>query len=229
MGGARCRRGETPVNSREAAATTRMNLVRARRRLERVSRGIALLRRKREALVVEFFRLARPAADARGVIAECSARAYPALLRALTVQGQTALRAIGWPARDLSVEIRPGQVWGISVSDLTGRPPLARTLEARGTAPGSAGPAAVRTAEQFEELADLLLDAAPKEMLIRRLGEALAQTTRQVNTLERRVSPALQTRATVIRRALEEREREDRLRLRFLARGRARGGGGPAP
>ncbi len=65
-------------------------------------------------------------------------------------------------------------------------------------------------------------------MLIRRLGEALAQTTRQVNTLERRVSPALQARATVIRRALEEREREDRLRLRFLARGRARGPAGRA-
>ncbi len=200
-----------------------MNLVRARRRLERVGKGVALLRRKREALVAEFFRLARPAASARSVIAECCARAYPVLLRALTVQGQPALRAIGWPARDLAVEIRPGQVWGISVSDISSRPPLARTLEARGTAPGSAGPAAVRTAEEFETLADLLLDAAPREMLIRRLGEALAQTTRRVNTLERRVSPALRARTSLIRRTLDEREREERLRLRFLARRRAPG------
>ena len=41
-----------------------MNLVRARRELDRVKRGIGLTRRKREALVAELFRLARPAVDA---------------------------------------------------------------------------------------------------------------------------------------------------------------------
>lgn len=214
-------RGKAAVSAREAAASTRINLVRTRRRLERVGKGIALLRRKREALVVEFFHLARPAADARMVIVERCARAYPALLRALAVNGQPVLQALGWPGREPLVEIRAGQVWGISVSDIATRPPLSRTLEARGTTPAGAGPAAVEAAEEFEGLADLLLDAAPREMLIRRLGEALARTTRQVNTLERRVSPGLQFRANIIRRGLEEREREERVRLRFLSRKRA--------
>lgn len=214
------------MSARETAASTRMNLVRARRRLERVGKGIALLRRKREALVVEFFHLARPAADARKIISERCARCYPALLRALAFNGQPVLRALGWPGRELPIEIRTGQVWGIPVSDVAARPPLSRTVEERGTSPGTTGPAAVEAAEEFEGLVDLLLAAAPREMLIRRLGEALARTTRQVNTLERRVSPGLQARANIIRRALEEREREERLRLRFLAGKSARGPAG---
>lgn len=201
--------------------TTRMNLLRAARRLERVTRGVALLRRKREALVSELFRLARPAADARAEITNAARRAYPALLGALALHGRTGLRALAWPGRDLTVEVEPRSVWGIVVSRITGRPPLVRTLAARAAAPGLTGPAAVRATVDFERLADLLLDAAPQEMLIRRLGEALAQTSRQVNTLERRLAPALRTQVTGMRRTLDEREREERLRLKRLKSSRA--------
>jgi H(+)-transporting ATP synthase subunit D len=193
-----------------------MNLLRTARRLGQVTRGVGLLRRKREALVTELFRLARPAADARAQIADVTARAYPLLLASLGIHGHTGLRALAWPRRDLRVEIEPGSTWGIIVSRISKRPPLARTLAARATSPGFTGPAASATAAEFERLADLLLEAAPREMLIRRLGEALAQTSRQVNTLERRLAPALRVSVTHMRRALDEREREERLRLKHL-------------
>jgi V/A-type H+-transporting ATPase subunit D len=205
-----------------AMTPTRMNLIRAARRLAQVGKGVALLRRKREALVGELFRLARPAADARIEIEERTRQAYPALLAALAAHGLAGLRALAWPAREVTIEIEPGLVWGIAASTIVRRPPLTRTLGARGTAPGSSGPATVRAATEFERLTELLLDAAPREMLIRRLGEALAQTSRQVNTLERRVAPALRRQMTAVRRALEEREREERLRLKHLIRVLAR-------
>lgn len=193
-----------------------MNLLRAARRLGQVTRGVGLLRRKREALVTELFRLARPAADARAQIADATTRAYPLLLSSLAVHGRAGLRALAWPQRRLEVDVEPGSVWGIVVSRIVSRPPLARTLAARATAPGETGPAAGAATAEFERLADLLLEAAPREMLIRRLGEALAQTSRQVNTLERRLAPALRASVTGMRRALDEREREERLRLKRL-------------
>lgn len=197
-------------------APTRMNLLRAGRRLDRVRKGVQLLRRKREALVNELFRLARPAADARAQIESRTRAAYPALLRALAVHGRSALQALGWPAREVHVELAAGSVWGIPVSRIVQRTPLRRTLSARATAPGSTGPAAVAAADEFETLADLLLDAAPREMLLRRLGEALSRTSRQVNTLERRLAPRLSSQITGVRRTLEEREREEHLRLKNL-------------
>jgi V/A-type H+-transporting ATPase subunit D len=199
-------------------APTRMNLIRAGRRLDQVSKGVGLLRRKREALVSELFRLARPAADARAQIDAGTRRAYPALLGALGLRGIAGLRAAAWPTRNLRLELEPGSVWGIAVSTIVRRPALTRTLGARGTAPGSTGVATVRATTEFEHLTELLLDAAPREMLIRRLGEALSQTSRQVNTLERRVAPDLRRDMVNVRRSLDEREREERLRLKHLLR-----------
>lgn len=200
----------------ERTPPTRMNLLRATRRLGQVTRGVGLLRRKREALVTELFKLARRAADARGLIADAGTRAYPLLLAALGIHGRSGLRALGWPDRALEVEVAGGSLWGIVVSRIAARPLLLRTLAARGTAPGSTGPAAAAAASAFERLADLLLEAAPREMLIRRLGEALAMTSRQVNTLERRLAPTLRHSVTRMRRTLDEREREERLRLKRL-------------
>lgn len=200
-------------------APTRMNLLRTSRRLHRVVAGASLLRRKREALVTELFKLARPAADARVLIAERTRHAYPALVGALAAQGRDAVRALGWPTRTIGVELRPGSIWGIVVSRIEGRPEVARTLAARGAAPQLAGLAAVRAAEEFERLVALLLEAAPREALIRRLGDALARTSRQVHALERRVAPALEGQISTVRRTLEERERDERLRLKHLQRG----------
>jgi vacuolar-type H+-ATPase subunit D/Vma8 len=55
-------------------------------------------------------------------------------------------------------------------------------------------------------------------MLLQRLGGALAQTSRQVNTLERRIAPELKSRVAAILRTLEEREREEHSRLRHIKR-----------
>ena len=200
----------------ERASATRLNLLRTARRLAQVTRGVGLLRRKREALVTELFQLARPAADARVQIDATSRRAYPLLLAALGVHGRAGLRALAWPEPEITVEVVPGVLWGIVVSRIAARPALARTLAARATAPGLTGPATTAATAEFERLADLLLEAAPREMLIRRLGEALAQTSRQVNMLERRLTPALRAAVTSIRRMLDEREREERLRLKHL-------------
>jgi V/A-type H+-transporting ATPase subunit D len=197
-------------------APTRQNLIGLERRLERVAKGTALLRRKREALVAELFRLARPAATARVSIAERAATAYPLLLGALAGEGYIDLRAIAWPGRELVVEIRQGSVWGIPVSELLRRPPVRRTLAARGTPPPTAGPVTASTATAFEELTELLLDAANREALLSRLAEALSRTSRQVNTLEQRLGPELTAQRIGIRRTLDEREREEHLRLQRL-------------
>lgn len=202
----------------ERIAPTRMNLLRARKRLDRIQKGIVLLRRKREALVSEFFRRARPAAETRSEIAAQARRAYPALVRTLALHAEPGTSALGWPSRDLRVKLAPSQVWGIPVSEIVELPPVVRSLEERGTAPGSTGLAAADAASEFEKLVALLLEAAPEEMVLRRLGDELARTSRQLNTLQHRLAPAIRGRVTAIRRVLDEREREEHLRSRFLSK-----------
>ena len=200
--------------------TTRLDLLRARRRLERSAKGAGLLRRKRERLVAELFRLAHPAEDARARIAAAARAAYPALADALAAGGLAGVEAAGWPVPEHPLEVEAGTVWGVAVARILSRPRVPRTVRARGTAPAEAGPATVQAAAAFERLADLLLEAAPQEMLLQRLGVALARTSRQVQTLERRVSPRLMSEIARVRQVLEEREREERLRLRDRLGGR---------
>lgn len=208
------------MSAARRVAATRIELVRARRELERVRRGTALVRRKREALVMELFRAARPALHLRERIGDAATDAARALLDALAVHGRAGLEEIAWPPRDVTIGLRPAVVWGIPVSQVTGRTTLRRTLDARGTAPHLTGPAAADAAARFEHLAELLVETAPREQLIRRLGDAVSRTTRQVRTLEQRVTPALERQVTAVRRQLDEREREDRIRLLHVARAR---------
>ena len=201
-------------------APTRVNLLRARRELARVQRGAALIRRKREALVAELFRLARPAVGVRARITAAATAAGEALRGALAHDGADTLDAMAWPLRDPPVTIRPAQVWGIAVSDVLERAPLVRTAGARGHAPALTSRAAAATADRYERLADLLVEAAPREQRVRRLGDAVASTTRHLRTLEQRVAPRLAQEVASVRRALEEREREERIRLKHVQRGR---------
>jgi V/A-type H+-transporting ATPase subunit D len=202
-------------------APTRINLLSARRRLGQVQRGAALIRRKRDALVRELFRLARPAADVRAEIAAEFVGAYNALLGAFARHGRAGLRAIAWPSRPMSIRIEPAQVWGVSVSDLAEHAPIRRALDARGIAPATAGPAATDAARRFEAIADRLLDAAAAEQRLRRIGEAVAEESRHLRTLEQRVAPSLGVQIVTLKRALQEREREEYLRLKHLQTRRA--------
>lgn len=206
-------------------AATRMNLVRARRDLGRVRHGIGLTRRKREALVAELFRLARPAIDVRSRIAAAAAQAAEALAAALAVHGVAGLAPLGWTLGAPTVELRPVVVWGLAVTDVVGRDAVARTIDARGVAPGAIGPSAVESAARFEALVDLLIDAAPREQRVRRLGDAVRETTRRLLTLEQRVAPRLEGQVAAVRQQLEEREREEHLRLRHVRRAREGGAG----
>lgn len=199
---------------------TRLNLLRSKRRLARVREGATLLRRKREALVRELLSHARPAVDARERIGRAASEAYPALVDALGEEGSQGVRTAAQPLRDLSVTMQSIRVWGMPVGSVRETPEVERTLEARGTAPGPTTPAAIDAASAFETLTRLLLDAAPREMLLRQLGESVAQTSRQVRALEHRVEPTLIEVVARITRLLDEREREEHVRLRQFMRGR---------
>lgn len=199
---------------------TRFALVKARRGRERVDRALDLLSRKRLALVAELFRLAAPALDAREEVGRAALAAYAALLEALATRDRDELRAAAWPGRELEVELRRTEIWGVEAAEITDRPPVRRSLPARGTHPGATGPGAAAAADAFERLVELLLDAATREARLRRLGDALARTSRQLNTLEQRVLPRMERRIREIQRTLEEREREEHQRIRRILRDR---------
>lgn len=198
------------------AAPTRHALLRVRRRLERVNTAAELLGRKRKALVAELFHAARPVLEGREAVQWQAAVAYLALLQAEADRGHPLLGAVARPLREIAVELDEHVVWGLPSAAIVSHDPVQRAVSQRGFLPGDIGPAAVSTAEAFERLTQLLLDVTPRELRIRRLVHALAETSRRVNLLERRVAPTLSAELGRIASTLEEREREEQLRYRQL-------------
>ncbi|MDX1648765.1 MAG: V-type ATP synthase subunit D, partial [Myxococcota bacterium] len=145
------------------SAPTRTELVRLRRRLERVRTGAELLGRKRKALVAELFDRAGHVVNRRRVLREAAERAYAALREAQAAQGHAALRALGWPGRELPLELRTLEVWGVRAIEIVGMPQVRRGPEGRGLPPGAAGPATEEAAARFEAWVEALLDAASLE------------------------------------------------------------------
>ena len=197
---------------------TRSTLLRARAQLDRVRRGADAVSRKRQALVGQLFRIARPAIDARAEIAVRVNEAAAVLVDALAANGMDAVRTVGLPARELTVDVTPCHIWGVPVADVEPTERVRRTLEARGTTAASAGPALTAAADAYEALADVLIAAAPRELRVTRLAEAVASTSRQLRLLRERVEPRLVAQIGGVARTLEEREREEHLRLKHLQR-----------
>jgi V/A-type H+/Na+-transporting ATPase subunit D len=206
------------VSTAYRSAPTRHELRRVARRLERVRTASALLLRKRRALVTELFRMAGAALDARQEIEVHAVSAAAALRHAEGAQGHPLLRALGLPAREIEVALRPTETWGVASAEIVDHTPVRRSVVDRAMAAGSAGPAVAAAAERFEILTERVLEAASREILIRRLARALEETSRRVNLLERRVGPALAGEIRRIEATLEEREREDQLRYRRLSK-----------
>ena len=201
---------------------TRSGLMRCRRRLDQVQKGAALLKRKRESLVNGLFARARTAVSSREAIDAQAREAWQALLEALAANGAEALPPLGWPPRLLDVELSAVELWGLRVAALVQRPSVVRSPASRGVLPGPGEASTQAAARDFEALVEQLIDAAPQEHLMRRLGQALSRTTRLVNTLEQRVAVRLTADVTAIRRTLEEREREEHQRVkRLMSRRRA--------
>lgn len=198
------------------APATRSNLLRYARRLEQVRRGAALLKRKRQSLVEELFARARTAVTSREAIDAQARRAWRSMWLALASSGSDGLKPLGWPTREVDVELRAVELWDVRAMEMLNRPTLVRSLAARGVLPGPGEGATQDAAREFETLVEQLLDAAPQEHAMRRLGHAVSRTTRLVNTLEQRIAVRLVADLVAIRRTLNEREREEQLRIKRL-------------
>lgn len=194
------------------------SLLRAGRRLVRVERGMDLLRRKREALARRLLGLSKPLEENRERIERLAVRGYESLLAALSAGSDAVTQSHGWPTRAVGVHLSVDTEWAVPVVTVDSHTPVRRDPLQRTALPASVGPEAVEAADRFEELVELLLDVASEEARAERLGRALARTSRQVETLDRRVAPQLRQDIRRVQRVLDEREREDKVRRRHLLR-----------
>ncbi len=190
---------------------TRMNLLQRRGQLRLAQKGVDLLKKKRDALVAEFFGLLKEALEARRALNEAAKEAYTALLLAQAFDGPEAVEALALGVPPLEgVRAQVDNVWGSRV------PRLEVAFPKGFLSPLGVPAYTLEAARAFQRYAEALVRVANTEARLRKLGEEIRKTTRRVNALEQVVIPGIRGQIRFIQQVLEQREREDTFRLKRI-------------
>ncbi len=201
----------------EQVSPTRMNLLTKKAQIGLATQGVDLLKKKRDALVKEFFSVVGQLLDGRDKLNQIVQEAYTSLLLAKAVEGDYVVDSVSLNTKQLMyIEMTEKSVWGVKVPDIKKVSSLSRSVLDRGYGIVGVSPRIDRTAELFENIFDVILSVAAVEIHLKRLGTEIKKTTRRVNALEQNLVPKLKLQVRYIKNTLEERAREDTFRLKRI-------------
>lgn len=191
----------------ETIAPTRSNLLQRRDQLKLANRGADLLKRKRDALIGEFFDLVKVSLQARRDLTKASQEAYLSLFLANAWDGPEAVRSLAL-ASGTTVEV------GITVENLFGvKVPQVQAPDfadgAAAFSPVGVGGRTLDASVQFKALTEAIIRVAATETRLRRIGEEIKKTSRRVNALEQLVIPNIARQIKDIRSVLDQRALEE--------------------
>lgn len=195
---------------------TRMELIKLRRRIAMAKKGHALLKMKRDGLIMEFRTILE---DAKRVIDEMVHRyreAQEKLALAIAADGVIAVRSIA-----LSVEkgptftLRRKNIMGVVVPVIK-REVVRKSLAERNYGVIGTTARVDEAVEAYEALIDAILEVAEIETTLKKLIEEIERTKRRVNALEFKVIPEMEEAARYITFKLEEMDRENIIRLKKI-------------
>ena len=190
----------------EQIAPTRSNLLQRRDQLRLAVRGADLLKRKRDALISEFFDLVKSSLEARRALSGTSQEAYFSLFLAKAWDGPEAVESLSLAEQSgLDLEIKVENLFGVKVPQV--QPPTFSTDLP--FSPVNAGARTLDAAAQFRKLTEALIQVAATETRLRRIGEEIKKTNRRVNALEQLVIPGINVQIKDIRSVLDQRALEE--------------------
>ncbi len=197
---------------------TRSQLLQLRRTRRMAERGYRLLKLKRDALIVEFFRVLDRAKTMRSNLAAKYRVAEQRIVIARAIEGSLGVRSAALASREVpTLDLKTKNVMGIMVPKIDAKS-VRKKLEDRGYGIITTSARIDEAAEAYEALVEDVVVAAEIETTMRRLIEEIEKVKRRVNALEYRVIPELKATEAFIRQRLEEMERDNFMRLkRFKA------------
>ena len=193
---------------------TRSQLLLVRKTKKTAERGHRLLKLKRDALIVEFFRVLDRAKKMRSNLVEKYAVAEQRIAVARAVEGAIGVKSAAFAILEKpTLDLKTRNVMGIVVPRIEARA-VKKSIEQRGYGIIQTSARIDEAAEAYEDLVENIIVAAEIETTMRRLIEEIEKVKRRVNALEYRVIPELILTEAWIRQRLDEMERDNFMRLK---------------
>ncbi|MCP2014143.1 V/A-type H+-transporting ATPase subunit D [Deinococcus sp. HSC-46F16] len=192
---------------------TRSALLASKASLKTASGGADLLKRKRDALIGEFFALVRDALAAREQLAGVSKGAYTSLFGAKAWDSPEAVESLSLAGTgDYAIDMQIESIYGVKVPRIN----IPERQQQVNFSPINVGARTIQAATDFGGVLEAIVKVAATETKLRRIGEEIKKTSRRVNALEQVVIPGIQDDIRFIRGVLDQREREESFRLKKI-------------
>ena len=201
---------------------TRSELINLKKKIKLAQSGHDLLKRKKDGLVQEFFKVLEVVKMQRKTLAQNYRSSVSRLEVARAIDGTASVEAITFALKEEpEVLIQGKSIMGVKVPKITTkfvkRPLLERGYGLIGTSSYTD-----ELVESWETFLEMVVKNVETEIAMKRLLLEIEKTKRRVSALEYVVIPSMQKAASYIRLQLEEMERENVFRFKKIKKKRER-------
>lgn len=194
---------------------TRMELLRLKKRIALAKRGLELLKLKRAALVMEFFKLLQRSRNLRTNLHDISRKAYETIRVAEIYHGATGIENASMMMRKMhGISVRTRNVMGIRIPEL-GEKSIRGLIDPRYRLVIMSAKID-QSIKDFERYHETILEIAEVENSIRRLLAEIEKTNRRSNAIENVLIPELERQATYLKMKFDEMERDTFVTLKKI-------------
>jgi len=193
---------------------TRMELLRIKQKIKLAQKGHSLLKKKRDALMMELFETAKNMKAIRPQIQKDIINGQETLIKAYAMAGPLEIKTVGDSAGEMpELNITYESVGGVKLPKIE--------IDSKNTGKIDYGVVMTSSSidnsvDKFESIKRGLLYLIKIEEKIKRLAQEIIKTKRRVNSLEHILIPELLKTQKNIKAKLEEAERENFFRLKIV-------------
>lgn len=194
---------------------TRSELLKIKKQIVLAKSGHKLLKKKRDGLILEFFKLYKKAKPLRNELFEVYKEAVEKLNIARVLRSDLSLKSIALAIKSSSeLVIQQRNVMGVSVLNIE-PPQIRKRLLERGF--GTFNSIAVaESSDSYEKVLEKIIEIAEYETSLKNMLIEIDKTKRRVNALEFKTIPELEVQRAFITLRLEEMERENIFRMKRI-------------
>ncbi len=193
---------------------TRIELINTKKRIKVASRGLELLKMKRQSLVMEFFKISNEVKGLRENIKSDIEDGLNAIKVAEVIDGTLEIERISYLFSSPEIKIGGKNIMGVTIPEMTtesGKEIIDDSYLAN-SVPVSIYDAIILFNRIFKEL----LEVAQKESSMRKLLNEIDKTNRRSNAIENIMIPRFNNNLKIITEHLDEMERDSFATLKFV-------------
>lgn len=193
----------------------RSELLKVKNKVKMAQRGHNLLKKKRDGLVMDFFKLLENAKDLRSEMIENYTKAEESLKRTRILSYDLELKLYSKTTKGRNlVAFQTKNIMGLSVPQIKSEFEKRDLIERNRTVYSSF--TMDDTIQKYEELVKNIIIIAELETAMMRLLKEIEKTKRRVNGLEFNIIPDMKKAESYVKLSLEEMERDNTIRLKKI-------------